>query len=305
MSFLNKAKEYYLTYGKPMIEEKFAEYIDEIAIGVVGSGSEMYGFEDEFSEDHDYSLGFMMFLTNDTYEKIGFKLLREYLSLPHKEISTKNSNTSRYMSNKFGVFEISEFYMSKIGTYGDLSLNDFLNIPTFYFAEATSGEVFVDNLGEFTKYRNYLQNIPRDVFFQKLGRYLVLSGQAGQYNYNRQIKRENGLSSKLCLNEYINQTLSLLYVINNRFELFYKWKVDGLNGIEILPNVLKKVKNLLNYDYSREKVTQVIEDNSTEIIKYLIENNFSTKDSLNLEDHAFMVHNKIEDRTFKLHHILD
>ena len=43
---LELARAYYETYGKPMIEEKFPEYRDRIAAGLVGEGSECLGYDD-------------------------------------------------------------------------------------------------------------------------------------------------------------------------------------------------------------------------------------------------------------------
>ena len=47
------------TYGEPMIHEKFSDYENKIAVGLVGEGSERFGFDDKYSRDHDFGAGFV------------------------------------------------------------------------------------------------------------------------------------------------------------------------------------------------------------------------------------------------------
>ena len=56
-SNLERSKEFYETVGKEMIHTHFPEYENRIAVGVVGEGSDCYGFDDEISKDHDYAVG--------------------------------------------------------------------------------------------------------------------------------------------------------------------------------------------------------------------------------------------------------
>jgi hypothetical protein len=53
MQGLRLAREFYLTYGEPMLRESFGDMLDRIAVGLVGPGSECYGFDDTLSRDHD------------------------------------------------------------------------------------------------------------------------------------------------------------------------------------------------------------------------------------------------------------
>lgn len=43
MKGMDIARRYYEEYGKPMLEEKFPEYVDRVAAGLVGEGSECLG----------------------------------------------------------------------------------------------------------------------------------------------------------------------------------------------------------------------------------------------------------------------
>ena len=62
MTGLELAKAYYETYGKRMLAEEFPRYVDRIAVGLAGEGSECFGFDDAISRDHDFGPSFCMWL---------------------------------------------------------------------------------------------------------------------------------------------------------------------------------------------------------------------------------------------------
>ena len=65
MKGIELSLKFYEQYGKEMIEGQFAELKGRIAVGLVGHGSECFGFDDEISRDHDFEPGFCLWLTDD------------------------------------------------------------------------------------------------------------------------------------------------------------------------------------------------------------------------------------------------
>ena len=70
--------------GKPMIAAKYPQYAGRIAAGLVGHGSECYGFDDAYSQDHDFGPRFCLWLTDEDYAAIGEQLEADYEALPRK-----------------------------------------------------------------------------------------------------------------------------------------------------------------------------------------------------------------------------
>ena len=62
MKGLELSRKYYEEFGKPMLKEQFPEIEHLIAVGLVGSGSDCYGYDDDISHDHDFEPGFCLFL---------------------------------------------------------------------------------------------------------------------------------------------------------------------------------------------------------------------------------------------------
>ena len=66
---------------------------------------------------------------------------------------------------------------------------------------------------------------------------LLYTSQSGQYNYARCMQREDEVAATLALNEFIDQTLSLLYLLNKKYKPYYKWSYYGLKDCTCLQAV--------------------------------------------------------------------
>lgn len=84
LSGLKLARAFWTQMGKPMIAAKYPQYAGRIAAGLVGHGSECYGFDDAYSQDHDFGPRFCLWLTDEDYAAIGEQLEADYEALPRK-----------------------------------------------------------------------------------------------------------------------------------------------------------------------------------------------------------------------------
>lgn len=238
------AKEYWKTYGKSLLENpEFATYKNRIAAGLVGHGSECYGFDDEISRDHDFGPGFCLWLTDDDYAKIGADLQEAYNALPRDFAGfTAREETPRAKAaaknRRVGVFAISEFFENITGFSTAPSENEphlwiALDEPTL--AAATNGCIFADPLGEFSKTRQSFKLMPDDVRFSLISRRLGMISQAGQYNFARMIARDDSAASWLAINEFVRETASIVFLLNNPVTAgylpYYKWQFAALRKL--------------------------------------------------------------------------
>lgn len=240
------AKEYWQTYGKQLLElPKFRDYKIRIAAGLVGHGSECYGFDDEISRDHDFGPGFCLWLTDEDYAKIGEDLQAAYNDLPQefagfgsREETPRAKSCER--SKRVGVFSTSEFFENITGFSAAPSQNEpylWLSLNESTLAAATNGQIFADPLGEFSKTRQSFKLMPDDVRISLISRRLGMMAQAGQYNVPRMLARKDGAAAWLSINEFVRATASIVFLLNNPISAgylpYYKWQFAALRKLSV------------------------------------------------------------------------
>ncbi|MGL5439500.1 MAG: DUF4037 domain-containing protein [Filifactoraceae bacterium] len=307
MKGMELSKLYYEAYGKPMIESKFYQYKNHIAIGLVGEGSQCFGFDDVYSQDHDFEPGFCMWVSGLIYNEIATSLKREYEALPKNFMGYDNN--MQLAEGRMGVFEIESFY-HKYTNCGSTPRNivEWMKIPERFLATATNGQVFFDGNGEFTKARENLLNFyPDDVLKKKLASKTAIMAQAGQYNYLRSAKRHDLQASYFACNEFIKNALSAIFLLNRRYMPFYKWAFRGAEELRFLKEPVETLKKLTlipdEYENTSKKF-EMIEYICYEIAKELRLQSFCKTTNSFLESHAIELMKSIEDPRIRALHIM-
>lgn len=297
MKGLELAKGYFEQYGKPMLIRDFPEYLERMAIGLVGQGSECYGFDDEISLDHDFEAGFSIWLTEEDEKLFGFKLFRAYSKLPKEYLGVKLQQSGAYSSGRKGVHTIKEFYSFYTGT-GDAPIGNeqWLSIPEPYLAEVTNGEVFFDPLGEFTRIREKIKSgMPNDVWLKKLASAVFNMAQSGQYNYNRCLAHNEKAAAAIALTEFAKNTAHAVFLFNNTHMPFYKWAFRAIKNLTYLTEIADKIELLLTSPYNSKINIEIIEEISSLIINEIKKANLSDRNDDYLEPYAYCINNKIKD----------
>ena len=76
---LELSERFFGEYGLPMLQEQFPQYMDMIAAGVAGEGSDCFGFDDAISRDHDFEAGFCLWIPDRLEHELEFKPARAVL----------------------------------------------------------------------------------------------------------------------------------------------------------------------------------------------------------------------------------
>lgn len=233
---LDLAEMYYEEVGKPAIMKEFPELFDYISIGLVGEGSECFGFDDEISTDHDFGPAFCIWMPCDLFEQYGAKLQELYDSLPK---SYKGYNRiHKAGENRVGVWNIDTFFETYVG-YKNAD-----NIPNadavFSFSDdgmATilNGRLFHDPNQQFERRRQAFYDAFTDqIWNMKIAKALIQLGQYGQSNYPRAMKRNDYVSAQITLYKYIETLLQFVHYINHTFPPYYKWLKKSASKLDRL-----------------------------------------------------------------------
>lgn len=310
MKGLEICKKFYEEYGEPMIRERFSDIEDLVAVGLFGSGSECYGYDDEVSRDHDFEAGFCIILPGEDVvdRKRAFELERAYSKLPETFMGLKRSKINPVGGNRHGVIRMSDFFTDKVGrSDGLLSGEEWFGVPETYLAEVVNGEVFKDVSGTFSAVREYLSTYPEDVRLKKLAGRLLLSAQSGQYNYARCVTRGETAAAALAAHEFTENAMSAIFLLNKRYKPYYKWAFRALKDLERLSEYYDAFEYLITTDNSAETAKTkiaVIEDICGGIIAELKRQGLTAATCGDLERHAYSVNDKISDPDVRNRHVL-
>ena len=308
MKGLEISEKYYLEFGKNMLETEFPDILDKLAVGLLGSGSECFGFDDETSRDHDFEPCFCIFIPDESIidRKTEFLLERAYAKLPKEFMGLKKSLLSPVGGSRHGVIRTSDFIMSKTGTPdGNLSTMGWLLSDENALSEVTNGKVFFDGFGEITKIRENLAYLPEDIRLKKLAGNLLIMAQAGQYNYSRCILHGETGAAQLAVFEFVRAAINAIFLLNKKYVPYYKWSFKSLKGLSTLSNLSETLEFLISSDNDiYETKSEIIEDVSKMIIDELQEQSLTDAICLDLEKHAYSVNDRVSSPEIRNMHIL-
>ncbi|MGN0293107.1 MAG: DUF4037 domain-containing protein [Lachnospiraceae bacterium] len=308
MKGMQLSREYYETCKAQMLSCGLEEFRNYIAAGLVGEGSECYGYDDDVSQDHDFGPDFCIWIPEALYQKNKRAFESAYASLP-EEYKGYSRNRSKQMMSRRGIMTIEGFYRKYTGiTHMPEDAMEWLRIPQSFLSTATNGEIFEDPYGEFTSRRNQLLSYyPEDVIRKKLAAKLVIMGQSGQYNYIRCCRREEWGGAYLAAGEFVKATLQVVYLLNKKYMPYYKWAFREAEKLQELCTVINDLKVFIRMEDRAENVLRkriLIENICNEAADTLRKKGYSSSTSDFLEVHGQSVMTEIRDERLREMHVL-
>ncbi len=301
MKGIELAGKYFNTYGLPLIRERFEVYADKIAAGLVGDGSECFGFDDVVSQDHDWGPGFCLWLDDPDYLAIGKDLEQAVFALPQSFLGYGPRKVSKWGFGRIGVFRISAFYQQYTGLdHLPDTLDEWFLIPENSLAACTNGKVFYDPYEKFSRWRKKLMEFyPEDVRLKKIASRCMTLAQFGQYNFQRCIKRKAFFPALYAQTKFCSDAISMVFLLNKRYTPFFKWMHLALADLPILGkwchDKINEIVNTTDYDNKADIVEQICR----QIISELKNQYLSESDSDFLLDHGPLVQEKIKDENLR------
>ena len=300
MRGLELARKYFEAYGEEMLRQ-FPEWEHRLAVGLVGSGSECFGYDDAVSQDHDFEPGFCVFLPEEDVldRKTAFRLERAYAKLPGEFDGYPRAKLSPVGGSRRGVIRLGDFLEARTGTRdGRMSLEQWLRTPEHYLAEVVGGTLFREGDGEFARVRAALASQPEDVRRKKLAGNLLLAAQAGQYNFQRCLRHGETGAAQLAVCEFVRHMIAVLFLLNRRYLPFYKWQFRALRELPLLGGEGETLELLLTTDNGptmAQAKLDLVENLSGAVITALQDQDLTEAICGDLEKHAYSVNDRISD----------
>ena len=308
MKGLELSRAFFEEYDRPMLEAQFPELLPQLAVGLLGSGSECFGFDDEVSRDHDFEPGFCIFLPGEDVidRRAAFQLERAYAKLPKEFAGFRRPMMLPVGGARRGVLRTAEYFEEKVGAAdGVLTLGQWLTVPEQALAEATNGALWLDGPGQVTAIRERLACFPEDVRLKRLAGHLLLMAQAGQYNFARCLAHGEPAAAQLAACEFVRSALSVIFLLNRRYQPYYKWAFRALRALPLLGELAEPLEMLLLTDnlFPQAKC-DAIEQTAVAVIDVLQTQELTMANCGDLEKHAYSVNDRVADPALRNEHVL-
>ncbi|MFK3669011.1 DUF4037 domain-containing protein [Leifsonia aquatica] len=134
--------------------------------GRLGSGSDVLGFDDDVSRDHDWGLRLSLFVPADAVGDVS-ALLDDHLPDTFRGLPTRFAFTGESLvRHHVEVTSVTEFAVDRLGfdPRDGIDVHDWLSVSGQAALEVTAGPVFADPTGELAAVRRALAWYPDDLW---------------------------------------------------------------------------------------------------------------------------------------------
>lgn len=250
---LDLAGGFYRDAVRPILEREFADLVHSAAL--VGQGSEVLGFDDARSRDHDWGPRCQLFLAEADCERwadavraaLRRALPTEYRGYPvHFSSPDPRDNATRKMQagvagevdSRVDVFSWELFLRTSLGARraANPDLLDWLTFPEQQLLEVTSGEVFHDGLGTLRADRERFAYFPRDVWLHRMAAGWQRLGQEEPF-VGRCAEAGDDLGSRLIAARLVRDVMRFAFLIERRYAPYSKWLGTAFRRLDCAPRL--------------------------------------------------------------------
>ncbi len=273
-SGLELSEQYYKQIVEPILRKKFPRL--SYSAGLIGTGSEVLGYDTRQSTDHNWGLRLLVFLPENDFRKYKPKIDRELRSsLP---ATFRGYPTSFGKPDEVGV-RVPDFATRKAGDINHyvtiLTVNSFFNetigfdplktieaktwlaVPQQRLLELTSGKLFRDGLHLkriLEKFRYYPKNVWLYVLasqWSKISEEEAFVGRASA------VGDEAG--SRLIVSKLAKELMELCFLMEKKYAPYSKWFGTAFSNLEISTKLAPVLSKILESDSIRTRETWLSE----------------------------------------------
>lgn len=224
------SRAYFDEVVAPILTRRFPDL--PYSAGRLGSGSDVLGFDDDVSRDHDWGLRLSLFVAEDAVAEVDRELERllpdSFQDLPVRFVFTGQPEQRHYIE----VASEHEFLISRIGfdPRAKPSAHDWLSVSGQAALEVVAGPIFVEKTGELTSMRRALEWYPDDVWryvlacdWIRIEQELPLMGRAADVG--------DDLGSRIIAARLVHTIMHMAFMTERRWPPYAKWFGMSFRGL--------------------------------------------------------------------------
>jgi len=272
---LQLSESFYFQVVKPLLQKYTSDL--KYAAALIGTGSEVQGFDDITSMDHHWGVRLLLFLDEDDFKKHKSDLDAFFgMNLPYefKGYSTNwsppdpNDNNNQFpepktegrINHRIEIYTVSDFLLDNLGIETiDLTDIDWLLLPEQRLREFTGGKVFEDTLGTLSEVRAILSYFPQNVWlfkiltqWNKIAEEMPFPGRIGM--------QDDELGGQVETSRLVRYAMVLCFILEKQYVPYPKWfskAFDMLENSEKLIPLLHKGLNEVDFKKRDELLCEI------------------------------------------------
>ena len=232
---LELARDFYFEAVRPIVAQHFPQL--EHAAALIGTGSEVLGFDDETSTDHHWGPRVQLFLRDlgpaDGIDRVlAHELPVSFAGFPTNFGPPVDPSGSRLLvavpqgpvDHRVDVLTLTDYLHDLIGVdpLAAFSVVDWLVTPAERLLEVTAGAVFADPVGALTRARELLAWYPHDVWLFVMAGHWRRIAQL-EHLHGRTGSRRDELGSRLIAASLVRDLMRLALLHERRYPPYPKW----------------------------------------------------------------------------------
>jgi hypothetical protein len=202
------------------------------AAGRLGSGSEVLGFDDDMSRDHDFGLRVNLLVPRGVTGQIDVYLDSVLPDAFHGYPIRFATTWDPQVRHRVQVDDVRTFVASRTGINAadPLSVPDWLSLTGQAVLEVTAGPVFVDTAGELTSARRRLAWYPDDLWAYVVATDWARMAQELPF-VGRTADRGDDLGSRVISSRLVAVAMHLAHLLERRWPPYPKWTGTSLTRL--------------------------------------------------------------------------
>jgi hypothetical protein len=233
---LQVSRQFYHGLVRPILDAGFPGLPHSAAL--LGRGSEVLGFDDEMSTDHDWKPRVLLFLREEDRARQGGDV----------EDALRQGLPSTFWGRPvhYEIHTVRDYFLEQltVDVDGAIEVADWLTVPEHRLAMYTAGEVFHDEVG-LRAARDHLAYYPRDVWL-----YLLMAGWWRVHPEANLVGRTgtvgDELGSALIGSQLVSDLMRLCFLMERQYAPYSKWFGTAFSrlacGPELTPTLWSVVR---------------------------------------------------------------
>lgn len=230
MRGLELSERFFYDVIDPILQAHFQPLLPFLAAGLIGGGSEVLGFDDAISQDHNFSPRVQLFVTEPSVEPLIDTMRQTILTTAPTHYLGFTLQHDQWLSF-IEVAPLDLFFLNYLTIdHWPRTVHDWLKLDEQKLLELTSGRIFFDPQGRFQQRRALLHFYPDDVRYFLLYQGFTRLSEVGAIE--RTIQRGDTIAAELYRAFFIYFAIKVFHLYQRRYCPYHKWMGRSLQALD-------------------------------------------------------------------------